>query len=237
MAAAGCAVVVALAGCTHGTGHSRAAVAESSGVTSSAGLPPVGSATTRPPASPAPLAGASTVGRAGNPSSGKGPAARTSARPSTPVLNPPGDSGLSGVICDYVSRSDVEAILSGTSSGQENDLSSVAVSYCAFHNSTGTVTVGVKNLDAAATAAAQVRAKYDEMSGEPDESVLTFRAAGGFAFQIGYATPLKSGTDLYAVNAQGSRGSWYVTIQYYAHTPCSSSAMEHLLATVLAKVP
>jgi hypothetical protein len=223
---------MALAACTH-SGHAPAALASSSGVTPSLGGPAGSSSSVS--TSRAPLTGATTSGKPR--STGSRPAPRVSSTRPPAALAPPGGSDLSGVICDYVSRSDVNAILSGTSAGQENDLASVAISYCAFHTSTGTVTVGVKNLDMSSTATAQVRGKYGEMSGEPDQSLQTFQAAGEFAFEVGSTTPLQNGDDLYAMNAQGSRGGWYVTIQYYAHTPCTSGAMQHLLATVLSKVP
>ena len=151
---------------------------------------------------------------------------------------PPDGSNISGVICDYVSQADVTPILPGAGKGQENDLATVAVSYCNFNASPyGTVSVGVKNMGTQATASSQVHGKYSVMSSEPNQSKRTFSINGEFAFEISSTTPLESGKTIYAMNAQGSRGKWYVSIQYYAHESVSTQAMQQLLQAVLDKVP
>ena len=150
-----------------------------------------------------------------------------------PVVNSP-----SGVICNYVTQSEVNTVLPGVPVGQENDLATVAVSYCYFGSeSLGSVTVGVKNFGTASAAGGTVRQQWAEMSPGPDQSTRTFTAAGGFAFEVGSTTHPPNGSALYALNAQGSRGAWYVSIQYYAHQAPSTGAMQQLLATVLSHVP
>ena len=150
---------------------------------------------------------------------------------------PPIGRSLSGTICDYVTRSEVSTVLPAAGDGFENDLQPVAISYCDFSASPyGTVTVGVKDMGDAPSASGEVHSKYSVMSTGTDQSTSTFTAAGQFAFQIGSMTPLRNGVNLYAVNAEGSRGSWYVQIQLYSHTPCSKGAMQHLLEAVLGNV-
>lgn len=142
------------------------------------------------------------------------------------------------MICHYANSADVSHVLAPVEAGQEVDLDTVAVSYCHFGRSSyGWVDVGVKNTGNAASASARVHQKYGVISGEPDQSLHTYTVKGGFAFEVSTTTPLPSGPTLYAVNAQGSFGKWYVSIQYYAHQACSTSAMLHLLQTVLSKVP
>jgi hypothetical protein len=132
----------------------------------------------------------------------------------------------------------VNAIFPGAEQGEENDLNPVAVSYCLFGSKApGSVSVGVAKLGDTASATARVRAMYNSMAAEGGQSIHTFTVGGEFGFTIGSATALKGGETLYALNAQGSRGRWYVAIQYYAHKPCTSSAMQHLLSTVLSNVP
>lgn len=181
--------------------------------------------------------------RPGTPSGATSGAGRTSGggavsgRHGPRVLAPAG-TNISGVICDYVSQSEVRAVLPGAGAGQENDLAPVAVSYCNFNASPyGTVSVGVKNMGTASSASGEVHGKYATMSAEPDQATHTFAVAGRFAFTVSSATPLASGKTIYAVNAQGSRGGWYVSIQYYAHAPCPASAMQRLLGQVLSHVP
>jgi hypothetical protein len=142
------------------------------------------------------------------------------------------------VICNYVKPVDVGVILPRAGQGQENDLSPEAVSYCAFGiANSGSVNVGVKNMGPAATASAKVRTQFTQISSDPRQTAHSFEIHGALGFVVASSTPLLSGGTLYAVNGQGSRGGWYVTIQYYARKPCSTSAMQHLLTTVLATIP
>lgn len=230
------AALVAVAGCTHATpltnalsgssvSSSNVATAPSSGQTSTTGVLTAPSTIASKPTKRSSSASKGTVS--------KGSTTKKGERVAAPI-----GGSLSGVICSYVSRSDVTPVLAGVGGGFEDDLAPVAVSYCEFNaNPYGTVNVGVKNMGDAATATGQVHSRYSVMSNESDQSSATFTAAGQFAFQIGSTTPLKNGVNLYAVNAEGSRGSWYVQIQLYSHSPCSQSAMRHLLETVLSNVP
>ena len=227
----------ALAACSHGAGLPRALNAERSASGSSTGVDVV---PTGQPSAGSTIPGAKATASSGHSSSShpKSGSASNTSQNEGPRLAPPGGSDLSGVICNYVSRSDVNAVLPGTPPGVETDLASVAVSYCDFGStSIGDVTVGVKNMGTAETATGEVRQRYAEMVGQSDQSVHTATVSGAFAFQVSSVTHLPSGKDLYAVNAQGSRGSWYVNIQYYSHSSCSTSAMQRLLQTVLSKVP
>jgi len=227
----GCAVIAALTACTHG-GPSRelAQPPASAGSTASSGG--------APSVAPSSIGGATTSRVPPTATLGTPTAHGSSAAHHAPRVLAPGGTNPSGVICDYVSRSDVDHVLPGTPDGQEIDLENTAVSYCDFGSaSVGTVDVGVKNMGTSTEASAAVRTPYGRMSAQPDQSTHTFSVGGQFAFENASATPLKNGATLYAVSAQGSRGKWYVTIQYYAHRQCSASAMQHLLEAVLAKVP
>jgi hypothetical protein len=243
VAAAICALLaVVLAGCTGGD-TPPLAVSSASNSDSAA----IAQGAPGPPAAGAPSTLTGTV--SGHPttgSSGRTGAADTKAVsvPSgmhgkkTAVLAAPYKVNPSGVICSYVPQSAVSAILPGTGGGQENDIDLSAVSYCAFANSDGgSVTVGVKRLGSVADATGRVHSGYSRMADEPDQSVRTFSADSGFAFEIGSSTPLQNGSTIYAMNAQGSRGAWYVAIQYYARKSVSTASMEVLLTSVLAKIP
>ena len=232
-------VLAALVGCSHGDPLPRT-LREPSGTTAQQSSPdgvPVGSSGSASTIPGAKSTRSSSAHAGGGTSTSK--SSKSAARPKGPLFATPGGAQLSGVICSYVSQSDVDTILPGAGAGVENDISDVAVSYCEFSGpSAGIVTVGVKNMGTSDGAVGTVRQKYATMSAEGGgQTVKTATVNGGFTFQVSSVTDLQSGADLYAVNAQGSRGDWYVNIQYYAHSSVSTSAMQHLLETVLSNVP
>ena len=178
-------------------------------------------------------------GTSGRPGNSKAAASGGGASPyEQPDGVSPAGNGTSGAVCGYVNQSDVNAVLPGAPPGTETALATGTTSYCAFgSDSLGSLTVKVKNVGVASDAAAAVRQQWAEMSAGSGQTTQTFTAAGGFAFEVGSTTNPPNGAPLYALNAQGSRGGWYVEIQYYAHRPASTGAMHHLLDSVLSRVP